>query len=254
MNKIFAIALYTLYENIRNKIFYVLILFAAVMLAFSILFGALGGDQETRIITNLGLGVIEALGILVAVFASVTLVLEEMESKTIYMVLVRPISRHEYVLGRYLGMLAAVGLSVAAMSLAHAAILLLKGAGFSAAYFASILLILLKIAVLSAMALFWSLFSTSAISSVAFTIFFWIAGHLGEEMRFLAGRISNPLLKILMKFTYYLIPNLHYFNLKDRLDQGIGPAAFWFWALGYGLLYIAVCLYLSTALFKKKEF
>src|SRR5947209_3808818 len=100
MRKIMRIARYTFVEIFRNKVYYVLLLFAGVLMISAILLGALGGEQRNRMIIDLGLASIETFALLVAVFAAVTLVLEEMESRTLYLILARPVSRYQFVLGR----------------------------------------------------------------------------------------------------------------------------------------------------------
>ncbi len=123
MKKILAISRYTFKENIRNKIFYVLVFFALLILSSAVLFSILGGEQEVRLLLDFGLAAIELFALLLTVFASVNLVLEEIENKTIYLILTRPLSRIEYLLGRYLGILFAVYLSIAVMSIGHLGLL-----------------------------------------------------------------------------------------------------------------------------------
>src|ERR1035438_6397471 len=105
MRKILAIARYTFVEIFRNKVYYVLLLFSAVMIVSTLLLGALGGEQRNRIILDLGLASIELFSLLIAVFAAVTLVLEEMESRTLYLILSRPVARYQFVAGRFLGLI-----------------------------------------------------------------------------------------------------------------------------------------------------
>lgn len=253
-NTITSLIRYTIMQNFRNKIFYVLVLFAFIMFIGSFLFSSLGGEQEQRLIFDLGNGCIELFGLILAVFAAVTLVLEEIESRTIYLVLSRPIKRYQYIVGRYAGLLCAVALSILIMSGVHLAFLLLKGWTFDIKYFLIVFMTIEKISLISAIALFFSLFSTSAASSIVFTLFFWILGHFSIEMRFLSGRLTSFFTIFIMKTVYYIVPNLHYFNIRDQWNQpdySVGLIGF---SSLYAVLYIGVCLSLSTMLFNKKEF
>lgn len=257
MNKIFSIVRYTLKENIRNKIFYVLILFGVIILASSLLFGVLGGEQELRMIVDLGLSSIEILGLLTAIYSSVTLILEEMETKTVYLIISRPIKRYQYLLGRYLGVASAVGISIVIMAGGHLLLLWLKGWHFEIVYLVSLILIFEKILIVSALSLFFSLFSTSVVSSISFTFFFWILGHFLQEMKFLFMKLSQSLpfsLKGVYWFLYYLIPNFQYFNLRDQLLGQNYNLEVLLWSFVYGITYSAACLVLSTLLFSRKEF
>jgi ABC-type transport system involved in multi-copper enzyme maturation permease subunit len=195
MKKIWSIAYYTFIESVRNKIFYLLILFGVVVIGVSLLLSALGGEQQQRVLLDMGLGAIEFFALVTVIFAAVTLVLEEMESKTIYLVLTRPVSRITYLTGRYLGLLCAVYCGIALMAVIHSAVLLLKGWPFSGRYLLALTLSAEKITIIGSLALFFSLFSTSAVSSLSFTLFFWILGHFSEEIRFLGSKLPGLLPK-----------------------------------------------------------
>lgn len=251
MKNIFPIMRYTVKENIRHKIFYVLVLFAFAIVGSNILFGVLAGDEQVRLLLDMGMVAIELFGLLVAIFVSVSLILEEIEAKTIYLLLSRPIKRTEYILGRYFGMILTVGIGLLIMVAVHLGFLLAIGWENELAYFYSIFGILLKIILISTIALFFSLFSTSAVASIVFTIFFWILGYLGTELKFLSTKIGNIFLKAVIKFFFYVIPNFQYLNFRDRYENidylMVVPVT-------YTLIYSIVCLVLCAILFSRKEF
>ncbi|MDD5686840.1 MAG: ABC transporter permease subunit [Elusimicrobia bacterium] len=251
MNDIIPIIRYTVKENIRHKIFYVLVLFTFAIIGANILFGVLAGDEQVRLLLDLGLGAIEIFGLLVAIFVAVSLILEEVESKTIYLLLSRPLKRFKYILGRYFGMILTVIVGLCIMVVLHLGFLLAIGWEVDKVYFISIVGIILKIILISTVALFFSLFSTSAVASIVFTIFFWILGHFGVELKFLASKISNIFIKVIVKFFFYIIPNFQYLNFRDRIDVGsmnlVVPVI-------YTVVYSTVCIILCSILFSKKEF
>lgn len=252
----------TFLENVRNKFFYVLLLFGAILLGFSFLFGLLGVDLEVRLIQDLGLISAELLSLFTVIFLSVTLVLEEVRTRTIYLILIRPVPRGAYLLGRYLGMLATAALALGVMAILLAGLLLLKGWRWEMWYPAVMLGIFLKIVLISAVGMFWALFSSSAVLSTALTFFFWILGHFGEELRFLAKRVEPAAVAQAMKVVYLLLPNFQYVNWKDRIlrevftqRQFLGvDAAAAAGGIGYCLLYAAFCYFLALACFRRKEF
>lgn len=254
MKKILSIARYTFVENIRNKVFYILIFFGVVMVFASLLMSAIGGEQSQRILLDMGLGAIEFFALITVGFAAVTLVLEEMESKTIYLVLTRPVNRAVYLVGRYAGLLAAVYCGMLVMALFHAGILALKGWPLTGRYVLALLLSAEKITIIGSLALFFSLASTSAVSSVSFTVFFWILGHFSEEMHFLGGKLTAVVPKAVTLAAYYLIPNLQYFNLRDFWDVPNIVGGWIAVSAVYGLLYSALCIGLSLWIFTFKEF
>jgi ABC-type transport system involved in multi-copper enzyme maturation permease subunit len=253
MRKVLGIARYTFMEILRNKIWYVLVLFSGILILSTLLLGTLGGEQKARMMTDLGLASIEGIALLSTVFAGVTLVLEEMESKTLYLILTRPVARVVFVMGRFLGLVAIMTLAYVIMACMHAALLAAVHAPLDRHYILSLLFSWEKIVVTTALALLFSLFSTSTASAITFTFFFWIMGHVSTEILFLARKSSQTLLVVLCKLIYFLLPNFQTMNIRDIPPEIQSPG--WLWAAGgYGLLYTGVCLCLTTLLFQKKEF
>lgn len=258
MRKIAAIAQYTFIGNLRNRVFLVLVLFGLLLLGSSVLLGLLSQEQELRMLTDMGLAAIEVLALFMAVFLMVNLLLEEIESKTIYLILTRSIGRAEYLLGRFLGTLASVLSCVVLMTLAHVVLLWAKGWKFGVEgelYFLSVFMSFEKIFLISAIALFFSLFSSSAIASVVFTFFFWVLGHFAMELKFLASQIQGEWTKGLFKGLYYLIPHFQFLNARDLwVSVGDRLPSFVFQGTAYTVLYSAAAFALAMAALKKKEF
>jgi ABC-type transport system involved in multi-copper enzyme maturation permease subunit len=252
MRNIFGIARYTFVEIFRNKVYYVLLLFAGVLILSTLLLGSLGGEQRARMIIDMGLGSIEIFALAVSVFAAVTLVLEEMESRTLYLVLTRPVARHDFVLGRFLGLIALISAAYIIMSLAHIVLCKASGISLDAQYGWALYGSWAKIVVITSLAMFFSLFATSTISAVTFTFFFWVMGHFSQELRFLAHKSSHPAILILCSIFSYLAPNFELLNIHDMPPLHTHA---WLWpASAYCLCYTAVALLLTILLFRRKEF
>ena len=248
---------YTFVGSVRTRIFLVLILFGALLLSSALLMSVLGQEQQLRMLTDLGLASIEVLALFTAVFLMVNLILEQMESRTIYLVLTRSIGRMEYLLGSYAGTLLAVLSCVAVMTALHLAALFFKGWSFQKEgliYLASIFMSFEKIFLISAVALFFSLFSSSAVVALIFTFFFWVLGHFAMEMKFLLARTQGGT-RALFEAIYFIIPHFQYLNARDlwiavsdRLPQFVLQGTL------YTLLYSALFLGLALLVFRKKEF
>jgi ABC-type transport system involved in multi-copper enzyme maturation permease subunit len=253
MRKIWGIARYTFIEILRNRIWYVLVLFSGILILSALLLGDMAGELRKRVITDVGLATIEMIALLSTVFAAVTLVLEEMESRTLYLILTRPVARLSFILGRFAGLVAIMSCAYVLMALAHTALLTLIHAPVDQHYFLSLFYSWQKIVVITAVGLMFSLFSTSTAAAATFTFFFWVMGHLSTEILFLAKRTSKPLVIILCNMFYYVFPNFQTMNIRDVLPEFYSSG--WLWsAAGYGFLYTATCLLLSALLFRKKEF
>src|SRR5262245_11815625 len=116
------LALNSLQENLHGRFFLLTAVFGLTTLYLSLLLGLLAADQEVRLILDFGLALIELLGLAGAVYAACTVILREMETKTIYLILTRPVARGEYLLGRFLGIVLSAAASMSLMAVVHLAI------------------------------------------------------------------------------------------------------------------------------------
>src|ERR1700687_3506445 len=215
MRKILGIARYTFIEILRDKMWYVVVLFFGILILSTLLLENLAVEQRARMMTDLGLACIELIALLSTVFAAVTLVLKEMESRTLYLILTRPVARSAFVIGRFAGLVAIMTCAYLAMAAMRASLLSLVQAPLDVRDALSLLFSWEKIVVITAVALVFSLFSTSTASAVTFTFFFWIMGHFSTEILFLARKTSQPLVLGVCKLFYYLFPNFQIMNIRD---------------------------------------
>ena len=253
MDSVLSIARIAFIQQLRNRLYLVVLLFGAMILAASLFLGVLAADQEGRVILDLGLAATEVFGLLAALFGSVTLVLEEMESRTIYLILTRPLSRSHYVLGRALGLVAAVGTTMGFMAALHWVLLFSKGVEFSPVLILAYGFMLLKVMVMAALAMFFSLVSSSAVTSVVITVSIWMLGHFVPELEFMAAAARNPVLTACVKVLGWTVPNLGLLNVRDLLAASL-PAGMGWWGAGYACAYSSACLALTMAVFSRKEF
>lgn len=261
---VLSIARYTFIEQIRNRLYLIILFFGGVILSASLLLAELAPGHRVRVVFDLGLLAIELFGLVTAVFGAVSLVLQEIESKTIYLLMTRPLSRSAYILGRFFGLLAAVALSMAAMAAFHVLVMVSNpywfrvftdGWPFWSTYPLLVLMSMAKMLVTAAIALFFSLFATSSVSALVFTGFFWVAGHFGAEMAFILKKTAAGPTHYLFKTLFTLLPNFQYLNFRDLYAiPGFPGWSFMGSALLYAAAYSAACLALSAVLFSRKEF
>ncbi|MBK8869584.1 MAG: ABC transporter permease [Elusimicrobia bacterium] len=253
MRSLLAIARYTFLQQFRNRLYLVVVLFGLLMMGATLLFGALAGDQEVRVILDLGLVTAELFGLATAVFGAVTLVLEEMESKTIYLILTRPLPRPVYVVGRFAGLFIAVAVSIILMEILHFGLLYFKGWTPDPAVWMALPMMGLKVMVMTALTLLCSLTFTSVPTATVFSILLWVLGHFGNEIRFMGEKAGGAAVTLAAVFCA-ILPDMTLLNARDMLDYpGFNGSV-----LGHGFLYAGLytlaCLALSSALFSRKEF
>src|SRR6188508_1847596 len=123
MKVIAHVAVNVFKESVRDKVLYNLVVFAVLLMSASYLIGELTAGQDVKIIKDLGLAAISIFGLLIAVFIGVGLVWKEVEKRSIYSLLAKPITRAEFLLGKYLGLALTLIVNVAVMTAAFYAVL-----------------------------------------------------------------------------------------------------------------------------------
>lgn len=254
MDTIAAVFGYTFKEHVRHKVWLSAALFGLVLVAGALVASALGQEERARLMLDLGLAANELLALLSAVFLTVHLVLTEIESRAVFLILSHPVRRWHYLLGRFLGTVAAVGLVLAGMGAAHWLALQAFGGVPLLPYLAVLGLSLAKVAVMAALALLLSLALTSEAAAMAFTGFFYVLGHFTPELRFLAEKSGSTLTKSALIAFSHAAPDLSRLTPREAWHGGLPDAAWFGLAALYALAYATACLALATQVFEQKEF
>jgi ABC-type transport system involved in multi-copper enzyme maturation permease subunit len=251
-----AVAVNTFREAIRDRVLYNLIFFALMMMGAAVLVGQISIGIERMVIINLGLSAISVFGLVMAVFIGVGLVSKEMEKRTLYSLLAKPVRRWEFLAGKYAGLLLTLIVNTSLMMLGLAAALFYVSRHFEradvsiliAAYF-----ILLELALVTALALFFSCFSSPMLSAL-FTLGIYIAGVFAQDIRNIGLVTKNPALVSATRAVYYLLPNFHNFNAIASAAHGEPiPASLVGQNTLYALLYVSLVLVAAAAVFSRRN-
>ncbi len=253
----------TFRECIRDKILYNLILFALIMILSSILLGQLTLGHEAKVIVDLGLSSISIFGTLMAIFIGIGLVYKELEKRTAYFLLAKPISRSQLILGKYAGLVFTLLVNVVIMTAGLILTMLYHQGPTGLAWLRlipAIYLIFLALALTTAIALLFSTFSTPALSAL-FTFFLWVIGHFNRDLLEFGNWTNSVAVQWLCRILYYALPNISNFTWIDSRNV-IQSAAYGLpldgyavlWASGYCAIYSAVLLGLATLVFSRRDF
>ena len=268
MSKILTIGLNTFREAIRNKILYSLLFFALGVIVASLAFGALSVHEEVRLTTDLGLAGISLFSVIIAIFVGVNLVYKELERKTIYSLIPKPVHRYQFVLGKYLGMMMTLGVQVLIMALVLMLVLLIQGEENLGPVIKMVVLIYLEVMVITAVAVLFSSWSSPFLSGL-FTIGIFMIGRNIPDIRIFAERMDGsdsamaPVASTMVKAVSYVIPNLRYFFVSGSDSGGayvsVHEVGFPDWSYvatagGYSMLYVFLVLGLAMALFSRRDF
>lgn len=244
-------------EAVRDRVLYNLVLFVLLLTAGAIFLGELSGGQEAKIIVDLGLSAILLFGVFIAIFVGVGLVHKEIERRTIYAILSKPIGRGEFLLGKYLGLCLTLLVNVAVMGAGVSLALVYVKPGWDplvASIWPAIFLIYLELAILTAVALLFSSFSSPALSALL-TFFVFIAGHFSADLKVFAASLGGAGARWFFTAIYYLLPNLSNYSQITPAAHGYYPAnSMLLLALLYAAMYASVVLAAGTLIFNRRNF
>ena len=253
MNKVLAIGLNTLKESIRDKIFYSLLFFAVILILFSIVLGKLTIGDPMKIIKDFGLGAISIGGTLIAIFVGIGMVYKEMEKRTIYIILSKPLARWQFLMGKYLGLSLTILVEVAVMTILLFALCFVYEKTMPWPLLTAIVPIYIEILVILAFAVFFSAFSSPFLSGM-FTLAIFIIGHFTQDLRLLATASQDAVFKALADGAYYILPNLERLNYKTRVVHDLAvPGQEFGISFVYAVSYIAVVLIAAVFIFENKD-
>jgi ABC-type transport system involved in multi-copper enzyme maturation permease subunit len=262
-----AIAINVFRESVRDKVLYNLVLFAVLLIGASYLLGQLTAGQDVKIIKDLGLSATSLFGLFIAVFIGIGLVSKEVERRSVYSLLAKPIHRYQMIAGKYAGLTLTLIVNVAIMAAALYATLaymaLSVPADVERAWDAPALdpgmlkalgLILVELMVITAIALFFSTFSTPMMSA-AFTFSLFIAGHFSADLRNFELVVDSPAAARLARGLYWVLPNLAQFDVKAEVVHARPvPLGYMLLTSAYAALYIAVLLVAAMVIFSRRDF
>ncbi|MFH1823862.1 MAG: ABC transporter permease [Candidatus Firestonebacteria bacterium] len=254
--KILAVAQNVLNECLRHKILNILFIFALAIIGGNLIIQELSPGAEHKTLIDAGYVTIQIFGFLTVIFSIFIITFEEFEMRNIWMTLTKPISKTTYLTGKFLGISLTLFLNISIMSLIFMFLALLNGVNLNFNYLLIIASIFLELLITIAFTLLFSVLSSNLITTMIFSFFVFLIGHLTEHLKILINKETTaPITKVILYIIYYLTPNLSLFNLKDKVYsiEGIFPLDYILKILIYGISYIVICLIISSFVFEKKE-
>lgn len=256
MRIVSTLALVTFREALRQKLAVNLLVFAVALVSASLVISTLTFGEQYRVIVSVALSAMEIFGTLIAVFLGAGLVAGDVQRRTVYPIVAKPVSRAQYVLGRYAGLVTTTTLNLAVMAVFFVAVLAvyLGDLAFlgTTPVLATLAAIALQLAMIAAVAVLFSTFTTPTLAAI-FTLSLVVAGHLASDLvRYWSGEGAG--LGLMGKALYVIVPNLEALNLKEAMihkdSLAAAPTAL---AFLYGLLYAAGVVALAAAIFSRRD-
>jgi len=254
-------------ESVRDRVFYNLLLFGLLLVGASIVIGQLTAGQDVKIIKDLGLAATSLFGLFIAIFVGINLVSKEVERRSVYPLLAKPITRSQFIAGKYAGLLLTLLANLAVMTIALYAVLFLLARGvpgpvqaawdapaMDPALLKAMALIFLELAVVTAVALFFSTYSSPMLSAV-FTLGIYVVGQFNADLKRFDTIVDSPAAIALAKACYYVLPDFSRFDVKLAVVHGLPVSAAFIGATAaYAAAYIAALLFGGMVIFARRDF
>ena len=257
LNRIFAVSNNSFREVVRDRILYI-IGFYTVILAIAInLLPEIAAATEDKMFLDLGLAAMSSLSLIIAVFVGTGLISKEIEKKTILMLIAKPVSRNEFIIGKYLGLSTVLTLLVTAMSIIYLIFLEVNNISYSATSIAiNAIFLILQLSLISAIAITFGVF-TGSILATALTFAVYLMGNITQDLLNLARISENPGLEQITQGLYLVLPDLSRLDLKNEAAYGLSAlpdSTTLITNAAYSLFYSAMLLGIAAFIFSRKEF
>lgn len=254
MRSLWIIAKNTYREIIRDRILYGIVVFALLLIGLSLVLGELSFAEQARISADFGFGGIQIGGSILAIFAGSTLVAREIEKQTILALLTRPLTRSQFLLGKYLGLSCVVGVVVVGLAMVLAAVMLWLGFSVHGNFFVALWGVLLEALLLMAVTLLFGVFTRPSLS-VIFAATFFLLGHWVSSLDFFIEKSESPSFQLVARVIRVMIPDLERFNWRSAPIYGaevyVGEILK---ASTYAAGWILVLLAIAALIFRRRDF
>jgi ABC-type transport system involved in multi-copper enzyme maturation permease subunit len=253
--RIWAVASNTFREVMRDRIFFTLGFYAVIMLTAWRLLPDVSGAAQDKIIADIGSASASLLGVIVAIFVGTNLINKEIEKRTVFMLVTKPINSAEFIFGKHLGLAGVLAILVAGMTVIYLLVLSLAHINYQPVpLLLTAVFLFLELCLITAAALLFGVF-TSSILATLLTFSLYLVGHLSEGMVKLAGITKNPGFQQLTDNLYLILPDLSRLDLKNDAVYGVIPQSdILFHHAGYALIYTAALLIVATVVFSRRQF
>jgi ABC-type transport system involved in multi-copper enzyme maturation permease subunit len=254
-SRIYHIATNTFREAVRDRVLYNLIAFALLLTGAAVLVGQISIDIEKLVVINLGLTAVSLFGIVIAIFIGIGLVSKEIDKRTLYTVLSRPVRRWEFIAGKFFGLAGTLVVNTLFMAIGVFAALLYVSRHFTGSdtsILSALYFIVLQFTIVTALALFFSSFSSPLLSAV-FTFSLFVIGTFSEDLRGFADIAHGPT-RVLATAAAYVVPNFSALNMISQVAHGASVSSqLIFYNTAYALIYAAAVLSAAVLIFERRN-
>lgn len=253
MSRVWALAVNTFREAVRDRVLYSILFFAIGVLALSLAIDDITIGDQAKVVRSVGQGAVDVFGSIIAMFLGVSVIHKELERKTVYTVLSRPLRRSTFVLGKYAGLLMTVAVEVLILVVVYSLFMWTRGELPGPTLLVSMGMLLVELALLIAWATLFSAYSAPT-TAAAFTLAVFVIGHLADDIWLYGSQSESPTVQTVARTLYWALPNFEIFSIRQaavHLDA-VPWERVWSGIL-YGFGYTTTVLAAAVAVFQRKD-
>ena len=253
MIRIWAIAVNTYREAVRNRILHSIVFFAVGMIVLSLAPKEVTIGSQDKVVRSISQTSIDFFACIMAMFLGISTISRELEQKTIYTLISKPISRLHFIMGKFFGIILTISVEILLLGIFYTLIISLQQGFPHSVFFLSLLILLLEVMLLTAFSVLFASYSSST-TATAFVLATFVIGHLADDIWLFSSEAENPMFQELGRTLYYLLPNFEALSIRTESihNEGISLPETSF-ILGYGLCYTSVVLLGASLLFSRRD-
>lgn len=253
IHQIQALAINTFREAVRDKVLHSIFFFAAIGIIFSVFLKEITIGDQAKVIRSIGQGGIDIFSAIISMFLGISLLYKEIEKKTIYTILSKPIPRWIFVIGKYCGLMLTILSEVLLLMFVYVCVITVQQGFPESSFFISLILLLVELMLLTAWATLFSAYSSPTVAT-AFILSIFVIGHLADDIWIFGNQSKNPMLQQMARYLYWMLPNFEAISLREIAvhQEEIPWGRFW-GGIGYGLSYTCAVLILTVKIFARKD-
>jgi Cu-processing system permease protein len=254
MSRVIAIARNTLREVVRERVVLILALFGLALMFASQALSPLALGEGRKVVIDFGLAGSSILATLLTVFLGSSLLHKELERRTVYAILAKPIRREEFLVGKFLGLWFTTSMLLVSMAGILAAVVTISYGATPWPVFGAVGLSVMELSIVTAVVVLFSSFTTPALTAF-FAVAAVVSGHFAEDLRYFASQGAPAGVQALAEAVYWALPHLSVFNARGLVAHGVAvePERLGF-AFAYGALYAGGIVILAGTIFRRREF
>lgn len=255
LRRILVVAINAFQEVIRDRVLYFLGFFALIMAIAWRLLPEVSASAADQILLDFGLGAIGLLSVLVAIFVGTGLVNKEIEKRTVLVLIPKPLSAAEFILGKHLGLAGVLAVLLTVMTLIYVGLLAYAKVTYPLnSILVSIAFLFLELSVITAAAIAFGVF-TSSILATLFTFGLYVMGHLSPDIVKLGAITKNPSVQMITEKLYLVLPDLSRLNFRNEAVYGaLPPVSELVGDALYGVVYTFLLLTIAIMIFSRRQF